>query len=86
MALILRGSLFRNYVVFFVALVSFALVASGGVQLYFTYQENKQALLALQQEEADSAASRIETYVQEIERQLAWVRLPQALHLRSAKV
>ena len=77
MALILRGSLFRKYVVFFVALVSLALVASGGVQLYFTYQENKQALLALQQEKADSAASRIETYVQEIERQLAWVRLPQ---------
>ena len=77
MALILRGSLFRKYVVFFVALVSLALIASGGVQLYFTYQENKQALLALQQEKADSAASRIETYVQEIERQLAWVRLPQ---------
>ena len=77
MALILRGSLFRKYVVFFVALVSLALVASGGVQLYFTYQENKQALLALQQEKADSAAFRIETYVQEIERQLAWVRLPQ---------
>ena len=77
MALILRGSLFRKYVVLFVALVSFALIASGGVQLYFTYQENKQALLALQQEKADSAASRIETYVQEIERQLAWVRLPQ---------
>ena len=78
MALILRGSLFRKYVVFFVGLVSLALIASGGVQLYFTYQENKQALLALQQEKADSAASRIETYVQEIERQLAWVRLPQA--------
>ncbi|MBC7467951.1 MAG: HAMP domain-containing protein [Ramlibacter sp.] len=77
MTLILRRSLFRKYVVFFVALVSLALVASGGVQLYFTYQENKQALLALQQEKADSAASRIETYVQEIERQLSWVRMPQ---------
>ena len=77
MALILRGSLFRKYAIFFVALVSLALVVSGGVQLYFTYQENKQALLALQQAKADSAASRIETYIQEIERQLAWVRLPQ---------
>ena len=74
---VLRASLFRKYVVFFVALVSLALIASGGVQLYFTYQENKQALLVLQQEKADSAASRIETYIQEIERQLAWVRLPQ---------
>ena len=77
MALILRGSLFRKYAVLFVALVSLTLIASGSVQLYFTYQENKQALLALQQEKADSAASRIETYIQEIERQLAWVRLPQ---------
>ena len=77
MAIVLRRSLFRKYVVFFVALVSLALVASGGTQLYFTYLENTQALLALQQEKADSAASRIETYVQEIERQLGWVRLSQ---------
>lgn len=77
MSLIRHASLFRKYVVLFVALVSAALVASGGVQLYFTYEENKQALLALQQEKADSAAARIETYVTEIERQLAWVRLPQ---------
>ena len=85
MALILRGSLFRKYVVFFVALVSLALIASGGVQFYFTYQENKQALLALQQEKADSAASRIETYVQEIERQLAWVRLAIDMHAAFAE-
>jgi len=85
MALILRGSLFRKYVVFFVALVSLALIASGGVQLYFTYQENKQALLALQQEKADSAASRIETYVQEIARQLAWVRLAIRMHAAFAE-
>lgn len=76
MAMILRRSLFRKYVVFFVALISLALVASGGVQLYFTYIENTQALLALQQEKAESAAFRIENYVQEIERQLAWVRVP----------
>jgi signal transduction histidine kinase/HAMP domain-containing protein len=73
----LRGSLFRKYVVYFVALVSAALVVSGGVQLYFTYQENKDALLNLQREKAGAAASRIETYVQEIERQLGWMRLPQ---------
>ena len=77
MAMILRGSLFRKYVVYFVALVTLTLVTSDSVQLYFTYEENKQALLALEQEKADSAASRIETYVQEIERQLAWMRLPQ---------
>jgi signal transduction histidine kinase/HAMP domain-containing protein len=72
-----RGSLFRKYVVYFVVLVSAALIASGAVQLYFTYQENKAALLNLQREKAAAAASRIETYVQEIERQLGWMRLPQ---------
>jgi two-component system, NtrC family, sensor kinase len=75
--LILRGSLFRKYAVYFVAVVSAALIASALVQLYFTYQENKDGLLNLQREKAAAAATRIETYVQEIERQLDWMRLPQ---------
>jgi signal transduction histidine kinase len=58
-------------------LVSVALIASGALQLYFTYQENKDALLNLQREKAAAAASRIATYVEEIEHQLAWMRLPQ---------
>ena len=74
----LRASLFGKYVVYFVVLVSAALIASGAVGLYFTYQENKAALLNLQREKAAAAASRIETYIQEIERQLDWVRLPTA--------
>jgi signal transduction histidine kinase len=72
-----RGSLFRKYVIYFVALVSAALIVSGLVGLYFTYQENKAALLTLQREKAAAAASRIEAYVQEIEHQLGWMRLPQ---------
>lgn len=72
-----RGSLFRKYVLYFVALVSGAVLASGLVSIYFTFQENKAALLNLQKEKAAAAASRIEAYVQEIEHQLAWMRLPQ---------
>jgi signal transduction histidine kinase len=72
-----RGSLFRKYVLYFVVLVSAAVVVSGMVGLYFTYQENKAALLALQREKAASVAARIEGYVQEIEHQLGWMRLPQ---------
>src|SRR5262249_50478578 len=72
-----RGSLFRKYVFYFVVVVSAALVASGAVGLYFAYQENKSDLLALQREKAAGAASRIEAYVQEIEHQLGWMRLPQ---------
>ena len=35
-----------------------ALLASGGISIYFTYQENKEALAALQHEKALAAASR----------------------------
>ena len=73
----LRGSLFLKYVIYFVALVSIALIASGGMGLYSTYQESKAALLNLQREKAGAAASRIDAYVQEIEHQLGWMRLPQ---------
>jgi signal transduction histidine kinase len=72
-----RRSLFRKYAIYFAALVSFALVASAAMGLYFTYQENKAALLDLQREKAVAAAARIEAYVQEIEHQLGWLRLPQ---------
>ena len=76
--MILRGTLFRKYVVYFVTLVTVALVASGGIGVYFTYKESKTALLDLQREKAAAAASRIEAYVSEIEHQTGWMRLPQA--------
>ncbi len=76
--MMLRGTLFRKYAVYFVTLVTLALIASGGIGVYFTYQENKAALLSLQREKAAAAASRIEAYVQEIEHQIGWMRLPQA--------
>src|SRR5258705_12363871 len=76
--MILRGTLFRKYVVYFVTLVTLALIASGGIGVYFTYQESKAALLDLQREKAAAAASRIDAYVQEIEHQIGWMRLPQA--------
>jgi two-component system NtrC family sensor kinase len=76
--MILRGSLFYKYSIYFAVLVTIALIASGGIGVYFTYQENKAALLDLQREKAAAAASRIEAYVQEIEHQIGWMRLPQA--------
>ena len=72
-----RGKLFRKYVVLFVAVVTGALLANGIVEIYFSYLENKAALVALQQEKAQAAAARIETFVREIERQLGWVTQPQ---------
>src|SRR5689334_4204256 len=62
-----RGQLFRKYVVLFVALVSGALITSGLIELYFSYQENQAALVALQREKAAGAGAKIEQFIREIE-------------------
>jgi signal transduction histidine kinase/HAMP domain-containing protein len=73
----LRGRLLWKYVVIIVLLVSGALVVSGAIEIYFSYQENKDALVTLQREKADAAASRIEAFLKEIERQIGWTTQPQ---------
>jgi PAS domain S-box-containing protein len=67
-----RGRLFRKYVLFFVGLVAVALLVNGGFDFWFGYQENKEALIHLQQEKADAAAQRIEEFIEGIERQIGW--------------
>ena len=72
-----RGRLFRKYFLLILALVCGALLASGGISVYFSYQENKAALARLQHEKAVSAAARIEQFVLQVERQLSFAALPQ---------
>ena len=72
-----RGRLFRRYFLLILALVCGALLISGGIGLYFSYQENRVALASLQHEKALSAAARIEQFVLQIEQQLAYAALPQ---------
>ena len=72
-----RGRLFRKYLLLILSLVSVALLASGGISLYFSYQENKAALASLQHEKAIAAASRIEQYIKQISQQLQYASLPQ---------
>ncbi|HSB41800.1 MAG TPA: ATP-binding protein [Methylomirabilota bacterium] len=74
-----RRRLFWKYVVFFSLLVTVALLASGLIEIYFSYQENKAALASLQREKAQAAAVRIEGFVLEIERQMGWVTQPRAV-------
>jgi signal transduction histidine kinase/HAMP domain-containing protein len=71
-----HGRLARKYLVILVGLVAGALLASGAVEIYSSYTENKAALVALQREKASGAASRLETFVREIERQLVWTTQP----------
>src|SRR5438105_11080114 len=72
-----RGPLVRKYLLLILTLVTSALVASGAISVYFTYQETKSALASLQHEKAIAAASRIEQYVRQIEQQLSYAALPQ---------
>ena len=72
-----RGRLFRKYLLLILSLVTAGLLASSGINLYFSYQENKAALASLQREKAVGAASRIEQYLRQVSQQLAYSALPQ---------
>jgi len=72
-----RGRLFRKYFLLILGLVCGVLLASGGISVYFAYQENKAALASLQHEKAIAAASRIEQFIKQIEDQLKFAALPQ---------
>jgi signal transduction histidine kinase len=81
-----RGRLSRKYLAILVGLVTGALLVSGAVEIYYSYNENKAALVTLQREKASGAASRIETYVREIERQLVWTTQPLLVPTASAAI
>ncbi len=72
-----RGRLFRKYLLLILSLVISVLGVSSGINLYFSYQQNKAALASLQYEKAVAAASRIEQYVRQITQQLSYAALPQ---------
>jgi signal transduction histidine kinase/CheY-like chemotaxis protein len=65
--------LFRKYATIFVAIICLALATNGASDMWFSYQELKALLIQIQREQAESAASRISQFMEEIEAQLAWV-------------
>src|SRR5260370_181551 len=67
-----RRRLFRKYALLFIALVGAALLINSGFDFWFSYQENKDALVGIQQEKAQAAATRIEEAIGEYERQIGW--------------
>ena len=69
---IVRSRLFVKYVVLFVAVVSLALIANGAFDVYFSYQEQKAALVRVQREQAEAAAGKIGQFISEIESQVGW--------------
>jgi len=67
-----RSRLFRKYFAYFVALVCGVIIVSGAVALGFSYQETRTTLAAVHREKAVSAAIRIEQFLQDIEKRIAW--------------
>src|SRR5260370_14207106 len=67
-----RRRLFRKYALLFIALVGAALLINSGFDFWFSYQENKDALVGIQQEKAQAAATRIEAAIGEYARQIGW--------------
>jgi signal transduction histidine kinase/HAMP domain-containing protein len=67
-----RRRLFRKYALLFIALVGAALLINSAFDFWFSYQENKAGLVRIQQEKAQAAATRIEEFIGEIERQIGW--------------
>ncbi len=67
-----RGRLLRKYLLTFVALVGGALLTSGGLEMWFSYQESKEVLAKIQTEKALGAAGRIDGFVDEVTRQVGW--------------
>ena len=65
-----RGRLFRKYVVVLLVLVGGVLMASGVVNLYFSYRETQRAIVRVERAKAVAAAARIEQFLKEIEVQV----------------
>jgi signal transduction histidine kinase/HAMP domain-containing protein len=71
-ASIVRSRLFFKYTLLFVTVVVLALVANGGFEVLFSYQEHKASLIGIQEQQAFAAADKIEEFITQIESQVGW--------------
>src|SRR5271165_4296360 len=72
-----RRRLFAKYAAALVGLVSLVLLINGSLDVWFSYDEARDAAIRLQREKADAAAQRIEEFVAEIEKQIGWTTATQ---------
>ena len=77
-----RRRLIRKYVALVAALVVAALLTSGLTELYFSYQDNKQALTRIQGEKASSAAASIDQFLNGLLVQIKGAANPKGLDER----
>jgi class 3 adenylate cyclase len=67
-----KSRLFYKYSMLIGTLVSAILIAAGSVEMFFSYQETKSALLQIQHEKAIAAAASIDRFLKEIKAQMGW--------------
>ena len=67
-----RSRLFLKCVGLFVAVVCVALVINGLLEVWGSYREHKSALIRIQHEQAEAAATKISQFIKEIENQVGW--------------
>jgi len=70
-----RRPLFRKYATILVGILSSALIVSGAVDVWFSYQEQKALLVRVQHEQAQAAAAKITQFINQIRSQMGWVAL-----------
>ena len=70
--LVTGRSLFRKYSVLLVTLVGGALVVNAAIEMYYSYGESRDALIAVQREKAQGAAAVIDQFVKGIEGLVGW--------------
>jgi signal transduction histidine kinase/CheY-like chemotaxis protein len=67
-----NSGLFRKYVAMFVAVVSLALAINAASDIWFSYQTQKALLFRVQRSQAQSAAEKIDQFLNEITAGLSW--------------
>jgi signal transduction histidine kinase len=67
-----RSRLFLKYAGLFVAVVCVALLVNGLFEIWSSYRTHKATLIQIQHEQAESAATKIGQFVNEIQSQLGW--------------
>src|SRR5271163_469750 len=72
-----RRRLFAKYAAALVGLVSLVLLINGSLNVWFSYDEARDAAIRLQREKAEAAAQRIEEFIAEIEKQIGWTTATQ---------
>ena len=68
----IRSRLFLKYAGLFVAVVCVALVTNGLFEIWVSYRQHKDALIQVQHEQAELAATKIGQFIKEIESQVGW--------------